>query len=75
MLYVSVVAHIPASFSLQLCSPSDNQYSDDVAMGGNFSIGAVDRSQFTGDLYSAAIVKESYYQIAITDIRVSVKYL
>lgn len=55
---------------MQLCGPRDISDNDDVATGGNFTLGDVDRTQYTGSLYSVLVVKERYYQLLITDIKV-----
>lgn len=57
---------------MQLCGPADTSYSDDVPVGGNLSLGFIDQSQYTGSLYKAKIVKEDYYRILITDMKVKI---
>ena len=67
-----VIAGVPNAFSLQLCGPADGPYSDDIAMGGKLTIGGIDESQIKGGTYSVSVVKEGYYQLIITDIKVCV---
>ncbi|KAF6026143.1 BACE1 [Bugula neritina] len=67
---LAISGQVPNSFSMQLCGPRDISDNDDVATGGNFTLGDVDRTQYTGSLYSVLVVKERYYQLLITDIKV-----
>ena len=57
-------------FSLQLCGPGDGPFSDDIPVGGKLTLGDIDHTQYTGDMYSAALVQEDYYRLLITDIKV-----
>ena len=57
-------------FSLQLCGPGDGPFSDDIPVGGKLTLGDIDNTQYTGDMYSAALVQEDYYRLLLTDIKV-----
>ncbi|XP_067935458.1 beta-secretase-like [Watersipora subatra] len=63
-------AGIADGFSLLLCGAADGLFSDNIAMGGKLTVGAIDSSQYKGELYKATIVERKFYQLLITDIQV-----
>lgn len=59
------------SFSMQLCSSSELDPSDEPNMAGTMVFGKLDDDLYKGDMLYTPIVKKWYYEVIITDITVN----
>ncbi|KAK7499890.1 hypothetical protein BaRGS_00008981 [Batillaria attramentaria] len=63
-------AELEDIFSLQLCGTALSHSPEDPAMVGNLVLGGISEDLFKGEIFYTPIVKEMYYEVVISDIKV-----